>query len=81
MIEEFKIYIVNLKKDKNRRENIIREVEKQNLTNYEIIDAVDGNKLNQNELDVATFRNKKHVNRRFHEHQSKEFFFFFSKYC
>ena len=62
MIEEFKIYIVNLKKDKNRRENIIREVEKQNLTNYEIIDAVDGNKLNQNELDVATFRNKKHVN-------------------
>ena len=62
MVEEFKIYIVNLKKDKNRRENIIREVEKQNLTNYEIIDAVDGNKLNQNELDVATFRNKKHVN-------------------
>ena len=52
MIEEFKIYIVNLKKDKNRRENIISEVKKQNLTNYEIIDAVDGNKLNQNQLDL-----------------------------
>ena len=62
MIEEFKIYIVHLKKDKNRRENIIREVNKQNLTNYEIIDAVDGNKLNQNELDIATFKNKKNFN-------------------
>ena len=62
MIEEFKIYIVNLKKDKNRRENIIREVEKQNLTNYEIIDAVDGNKLNQNEINNSTFKNKKHLN-------------------
>ena len=62
MIEEFKIYIINLKKDKKRRENIIREVEKQNLTNYEIIDAVDGNELNQNELNIATFKNKKHLN-------------------
>tara|TARA_B100001121_G_scaffold108891_1_gene95971 strand:- start:1099 stop:1845 length:747 start_codon:yes stop_codon:yes gene_type:complete len=62
MIEEFKIYIVNLKKDKNRRENIIREVEKQNLTNYEIIDAIDGNKLNQNDLNIATFKNKKNLN-------------------
>ena len=62
MIEEFKIYIVNLKKDKNRRKNIIREVEKQNLTNYEIIDAIDGNKLNQNDLNIATFKNKKNLN-------------------
>jgi len=62
MIEKFKIYIVNLKKDKNRRENIIREVNKQNLNNYEIIDAVDGNKLSQNELDIATFKNKKNLN-------------------
>ena len=62
MIEEFKIYIVNLKKDEKRRENIIREVKKQNLTNYEIVDAVDGSKLNQNELNNATFKNKKHLN-------------------
>ena len=47
MIEEFKVYIVNLKKDKNRRENIIKELVKQNINNYEIIDAVDGNKLNK----------------------------------
>ena len=62
MIEEFKIYIVNLKKDEKRRENIIKEVKKQNLTNYEIVDAVDGNKLNQNELNNVTFKNKKHLN-------------------
>ena len=62
MIEEFKIYIVNLKKDKNRRENIIREVKKQNLINYEIIDAIDGNKLDNNELNFVTFKNKKNYN-------------------
>lgn len=62
MIEEFKIYIVNLKKDEKRRENIIREVKKQNLANYEIVDAVDGNELNQNELNNATFKNKRHFN-------------------
>lgn len=62
MIEEFKIYIVNLKKDEKRRENIIREVKKQNLANYEIVDAVDGNELNQNELNNATFKNKRHLN-------------------
>ena len=62
MIEEFKIYIVNLKKDEKRRENIIREVKKQNLANYEIVDAVDGNELNQNELNNVTFKNKRHLN-------------------
>lgn len=62
MIEEFKVYIVNLKKDKNRRENIIKELVKQNINNYEIIDAVDGNKLNKNELNLVTFRDKNQFN-------------------
>ena len=62
MIEEFKVYIVNLKKDKNRRENIIKELIKQNIKNYEIIDAIDGNKLNKNELNLVTFKNKNHLN-------------------
>tara|TARA_B100000963_G_scaffold359578_1_gene387285 strand:+ start:802 stop:1548 length:747 start_codon:yes stop_codon:yes gene_type:complete len=58
MIEEFKIYIVNLKNDEKRRQNIIKEINKQNIKNFEIIDAVDGNKLSESELKKLTFRNK-----------------------
>tara|TARA_B100000902_G_scaffold379478_1_gene413840 strand:+ start:1176 stop:1922 length:747 start_codon:yes stop_codon:yes gene_type:complete len=62
MVEEFKIYVVNLKRDEERRKNIINEIEKQNIKNYEIIDAVDGNELNEYELDTLTFKNKKKFN-------------------
>ena len=62
MVEKFKIYIVNLKKDKIRRENILNEIKKQNLINYEIIDAIDGNTLSKIELDISTFKNKKQNN-------------------
>ncbi len=62
MIEEFKVYIVNLKKDKNRRKNIIREVKKQNFKNFEIIDAIDGNNLDKNELNISKFKNNKLLN-------------------
>ncbi len=58
MIEEFKIYIVNLKSDEKRRQNIIKEINKQNIKNFEIIDAVDGNKLSENDLRKLTFKNK-----------------------
>ena len=62
MIEEFKIYIVNLKKDNARRKNIINEIEKQNIKNYEIIDAVNGNELSNKELDSASYKNKNLIN-------------------
>ena len=62
MIEKFKVYIVNLKKDKNRRANIIKEIKKQNIKDYEIIDAIDGNKINPHRLRIFTFQNKKNLN-------------------
>lgn len=62
MIEKFKIYIVNLKKDKKRRTNIIKEMQKQKLDNYEIIEAIEGDKLNKNNLRTVTFKNKKNLN-------------------
>ena len=62
MIEDFKIYIVNLKHDIERKKNIINEIEKQNIKNYEIIEAVAGNELNEFELDTHTFKNKKNIN-------------------
>tara|TARA_B100001564_G_C20618257_1_gene661017 strand:- start:1 stop:753 length:753 start_codon:yes stop_codon:yes gene_type:complete len=62
MTEKFKIYVVNLKKDKDRRKNIIIEIEKQNIKNYEIIDAINGNELSNKELDNASYKNKNLIN-------------------
>ena len=62
MINKFKFYIVNLKQSNERRRNIINEVNKQNIINYEIIDAIDGNKLSKEELESFTFGNKKNFN-------------------
>ena len=62
MINKFKFYIVNLKQSNERRRNIINEVNKQNIINYEIIDAIDGNKLSEEELETFTFSNKKNLN-------------------
>ena len=62
MIEDFKVYVVNLKHDIERKKNIINEIEKQNIKNYEIIEAVAGNELNEFELDTHTFKNKKNIN-------------------
>ena len=62
MTEKFKIYVVNLKKDKDRRKNIIIEIEKQNIENYEIVDAINGNELNYKELDNASYKNKNSIN-------------------
>tara|TARA_B100001175_G_scaffold279081_1_gene256068 strand:- start:985 stop:1743 length:759 start_codon:yes stop_codon:yes gene_type:complete len=58
ILEKFKIYVVNLKKDLNRKQNIINELQKQNIQNYEIIDAVNGNKLTSKEITSYTFKNK-----------------------
>ena len=43
ILEKFKIFIVNLKKDKERRTHIINQLTRQKINNYEIIDAVKDN--------------------------------------
>ena len=60
--EKFKIFIVNLKKDKKRREHIISELKKQKLDNYEIIDAINGHEFDEKEIKKNTFKNKKNLN-------------------
>ncbi len=61
-MHNFKIYIVNLKKDKKRKKNILREIKKQNLKNYKFIDAIDGNKLKNNQINLLISKNKKFLN-------------------
>ena len=62
MIKNFKIFILNLKNDEKRRENIVKELKKQNISNYEIIEAVDGNKINSKEIDLLISKNSKFIN-------------------
>jgi glycosyl transferase family 25 len=58
MDRKYKVYVVNLKKDKNRKKHIINELKKQRIKNYEIIDAVNGNVLPLKELRSKTYKNK-----------------------
>lgn len=62
MTEKFKIYVVNLKKDKDRKKNIINEIEKQNIKDYQIIDAINGNELNDMDLNNASYKDKNLIN-------------------
>ena len=62
MTEKFIVYIVNLKQDQKRKKNILREIKEQNIKNYELVAAVDGNNLTERELSLFTYKNKKSIN-------------------
>ena len=46
-----KIYVINLKKDTDKRKRITSIFQKLNITNYEIFDAVNGNELKHFEIN------------------------------
>jgi len=58
----FKVYIINLQKDKNRKKNILNELKKQNLKNYKFISAVNGNKLKKKEINSLISKEKNFIN-------------------
>ena len=58
----FKVYIINLQKDKNRKKNILKELKKQNLKNYKFISAVNGNKLKKKEINSLISKEKNFIN-------------------
>ena len=58
----FKVYIINLQKDKNRKKNILNELKKQNLKNYKFISAVNGNKLKKKEINSLISKDKNFIN-------------------
>ena len=62
MLDNFKIYVINLKRETKRRKNIIEELKKQNIQNFEIIDAIDGEKINKSDLDLLISKNNKFIN-------------------
>ena len=58
----FKVFIINLKKDKNRKKNILNELKKQNLKNYKFISAVNGNELKKKEINSLISKEKNFIN-------------------
>ena len=62
MLKNFKIYVINLKREVERRKNIINQLKKQNLLDFEIIDAIDGEEINKSDLDLLISKNNKFIN-------------------
>ena len=62
MIKNCKIYVINLRRETKRRENIINELKRQKIVDFEIIDAVDGNEINRNELNRLISKNNRFIN-------------------
>ena len=62
MLNNFKIYVINLKRETKRKENIINELRKQNIVDFEVIDAIDGEVIKKSELDLLISKSNKFIN-------------------
>ena len=62
MLNNFKIYVINLKRETKRKENIINELRKQNIVDFEVIDAIDGEEIKKSELDLLISKSNKFIN-------------------
>ena len=62
MINNLQVYVINLKQDTERLKNISYELNKQNINNFEVIEAVDAKKINKKDLDFSISKNKKFIN-------------------
>ena len=62
MLSNFKIYVINLKRDTKRLKSITNELKKQNITNFELIEGIDGKKIKKDELDRSISKNNNFIN-------------------
>ena len=62
MLSNFKIYVINLKRDAKRLENIKNELNKQNIYEFEIIQGIDGKKIKNYQLNKLISKNNKFIN-------------------
>jgi len=62
MLNNFKVYVINLKRDTKRLENIKNELKKQNIYNFEIIQGIDGKKIKNYQLNNLISKNNKFIN-------------------
>ena len=62
MINNLQVYVINLKQDTERLKNISYELNKQNINDFEIIEAIDAKRINKKELHFSISKNKKFIN-------------------
>ena len=62
MINNLQVYVINLKQDTERLKNILYELNRQNIKNFEIIEAVDAEAINKKDLNLSISKNKKFIN-------------------
>lgn len=55
-MDDYKIYCINLKRRTDRKENIIKLFESENITNYEFYEAIDGNTISQDDPSLSLFK-------------------------
>ena len=61
--QDFIVYIINLKKDVKRKQHIISELTKQQITNFEFIEGVDGSLMSEKEIVNETYSDENGFNK------------------
>ena len=56
------IYVINLKRDSERLRNITNELKKQNIINFELVEAIDSKKISDNDINRSVSKNNKFIN-------------------
>ena len=62
MNNNLQIYVINLKRDSERLKNITSELKKQNIINFELIEAIDSKKISDNDINLSVSKNNKFIN-------------------
>jgi len=61
--QDFIVYVVNMKKDIKRKHHIINELTKQQITNFEFIEGVDGSLMSEKEIVNETYSDENGFNK------------------
>ena len=66
-----KIFVINLERNKERRETIEKQFKSYNITNYEFIKGIDGNTLT-NDLISLNVKTRKNIDKKYKNHFSNK---------
>ena len=62
-LNNFITYIVNLKKHPKRKANIVRELKRQGIKNFKVIEAIDGYRIKKSEIKKIIYKNHRGINK------------------
>ena len=67
-----KIFVINLKKNIDRREKLEKQFKDYNITNYEFIEAVDGSKITEDPIEIPYGWHRHNVDKKYSKHFKNE---------